>query len=64
MAKRKKDKETNNNLQNMTHKTNHSYQEWRSYLDQTPRYMAKSGFLFSGYQDYARCFFCGAGSRN
>jgi len=47
-----------------THETNHSYQEWRSYLDQTPRNMAKAGFLFAGYQEYTRCFFCSAGLRN
>jgi hypothetical protein len=26
--------------------------------------MAKAGFLFAGYQDYTRCFFCGGGLRN
>ena len=41
-----------------------SYQGWPSYLDQTPRAMAMAGFLFAGFQDYARCFFCGGGLRN
>ena len=41
-----------------------SYQGWPSYLDQTPRDMAKAGFLYAGYQDYTRCFFCGGGLRN
>ena len=41
-----------------------SYQGWPSYLDQTPRAMAMAGFLFAGYHDYARCFFCGGGLRN
>jgi hypothetical protein len=26
--------------------------------------MAMAGFLFAGFQDYARCFFCGGGLRN
>ncbi|XP_063417965.1 baculoviral IAP repeat-containing protein 2-like isoform X1 [Mytilus trossulus] len=41
-----------------------SYQGWPSYLDQTPREMAVSGFFFAGYHDYTRCFFCGGGLRN
>ena len=41
-----------------------SYQGWPTYLDQTPRAMAMAGFLFAGYQDYTRCFFCGGGLRN
>ena len=41
-----------------------SYQGWPSYLDQTPRDMAQAGFLYAGYQDYTRCFFCGGGLRN
>ena len=41
-----------------------SFQGWPSYLDQTPRDMAKAGFLYAGYQDYTRCFFCGGGLRN
>ncbi|VDI35401.1 baculoviral IAP repeat-containing protein 2/3 [Mytilus galloprovincialis] len=41
-----------------------SYQRWPSYLDQTPREMAVSGFFFAGYHDYTRCFFCGGGLRN
>ena len=47
-----------------THKKNHSYQEWRSYLDQPSRDMTMAGFLFAGYKDYTRCFSCGAGFRN
>lgn len=41
-----------------------SYQGWPSYLDQTPRLMAMAGFLYAGYSDYTRCFFCGGGLRN
>ena len=41
-----------------------SYQGWPSYLDQTPRDMGMSGFFYAGYNDYARCFFCGGGLRN
>ncbi|XP_063417961.1 baculoviral IAP repeat-containing protein 7-A-like [Mytilus trossulus] len=41
-----------------------SFQGWPSYLDQTPRQMAIAGFLFAGYHDYTRCFFCGGGLRN
>lgn len=41
-----------------------SFQGWPSYLDQTPRQMATAGFLFAGYHDYTRCFFCGGGLRN
>ncbi|CAG2252956.1 unnamed protein product [Mytilus edulis] len=41
-----------------------SFQGWPSYLDQTPREMAIAGFLFAGYHDYTRCFFCGGGLRN
>ena len=36
-----------------------SYQGWPTCLDQTPRDMAMAGFLFDGYHDYTRCFFCG-----
>jgi hypothetical protein len=36
-----------------------SYQGWPTCLDQTPRDMAMAGFLFDGYQDFTRCFFCG-----
>ena len=36
-----------------------SYQGWPTGLDQTPRNMAMAGFLFDGYQDFTRCFFCG-----
>ncbi|XP_071143576.1 baculoviral IAP repeat-containing protein 7-like [Mytilus edulis] len=41
-----------------------SYEGWPSYLDQSPRQMALAGFLFAGYHDYTRCFFCGGGLRN
>jgi len=41
-----------------------SYEGWPTYLDQTPRDIAVAGFLFAGYQDYTRCFFCGGGLRN
>ncbi|VDI00848.1 baculoviral IAP repeat-containing protein 2/3 [Mytilus galloprovincialis] len=41
-----------------------SFEGWPSYLDQSPRQMALAGFLFAGYHDYTRCFFCGGGLRN
>ena len=41
-----------------------SYQNWPGYLDQTPKTMASAGFLYAGYNDYTRCFFCGGGLRN
>ncbi|XP_052097142.1 baculoviral IAP repeat-containing protein 7-A-like isoform X3 [Mytilus californianus] len=41
-----------------------SFEGWPSYLDQSPRQMAMAGFLFAGYHDYTRCFFCGGGLRN
>jgi hypothetical protein len=41
-----------------------SFQGWPTCLDQTPRDMAMAGFLFAGYPDYTRCFFCGGELRN
>ncbi|XP_071143600.1 baculoviral IAP repeat-containing protein 7-like [Mytilus edulis] len=41
-----------------------SFEGWPSYLDQSPRQMALAGFLFAGYHDYTRCFYCGGGLRN
>lgn len=41
-----------------------SFDGWPSYLDQTPSEMAMGGFMYAGYSDYARCFFCGGGLRN
>ena len=41
-----------------------SFQNWPSHMTQTPRQMAMAGFLYAGYGDYARCFFCGGGLRN
>lgn len=33
-------------------------------MAQTPREMARAGYFYAGYGDYARCFFCGGGLRN
>ncbi|XP_062574345.1 baculoviral IAP repeat-containing protein 3-like [Saccostrea cucullata] len=41
-----------------------SYADWPSSITQTPRNLAIAGFLYSGYGDYTRCFFCGGGLRN
>ena len=41
-----------------------SFQNWPAHKTQTPRQMAMAGFLYAGYGDYARCFFCGGGLRN
>lgn len=41
-----------------------SYQQWPSYLTQTPRDLSIAGFFYVGCGDYVRCFFCGGGLRN
>ncbi|XP_065928478.1 baculoviral IAP repeat-containing protein 2-like [Magallana gigas] len=41
-----------------------SFADWPSSLTQTPRELAVAGFLYAGYGDYTRCFFCGGGLRN
>ncbi|XP_062601944.1 putative inhibitor of apoptosis isoform X9 [Saccostrea cucullata] len=41
-----------------------SFADWPSSITQTPRDLAMAGFLYSGYGDYTRCFFCGGGLRN
>uniref|UniRef100_A0A8W8JLW1 RING-type domain-containing protein n=1 Tax=Magallana gigas TaxID=29159 RepID=A0A8W8JLW1_MAGGI len=41
-----------------------SFADWPSSLTQTPRDLAVAGFLYAGYGDYTRCFFCGGGLRN
>ncbi|XP_052691085.1 putative inhibitor of apoptosis isoform X1 [Crassostrea angulata] len=41
-----------------------SFADWPSSLSQTPRDLAVAGFLYAGYGDYTRCFFCGGGLRN
>ena len=41
-----------------------SYSGWPGYLDLNPKEMAIAGFLYAGYNDYTRCFFCGGGLRN
>ncbi|XP_061177607.1 uncharacterized protein LOC133186369 isoform X2 [Saccostrea echinata] len=41
-----------------------SFDGWPSHMAQTPREMARAGFFYAGYGDYARCFFCGGGLRN
>ncbi|XP_062571498.1 putative inhibitor of apoptosis [Saccostrea cucullata] len=41
-----------------------SFNDWPSSLTQTPRDLALAGFLYAGYGDYTRCFFCGGGLRN
>lgn len=38
-----------------------SYSGWPGYLDLNPKEMAIAGFLYAGYNDYTRCFFCGGG---
>ncbi|OWF44363.1 inhibitor of apoptosis protein-like isoform X2 [Mizuhopecten yessoensis] len=39
-----------------------SYSGWSA--PQTPNLMAEAGFVYAGYADYTRCFFCGGGLRN
>jgi len=39
-----------------------TYNGWPA--TQTPKQMADAGFIYAGYADYARCFFCGGGLRN
>ncbi|XP_062596844.1 uncharacterized protein LOC134258339 [Saccostrea cucullata] len=41
-----------------------SFDGWPSHMAQTPREMARAGYFYAGYGDYARCFFCGGGLRN
>ncbi|XP_061192134.1 baculoviral IAP repeat-containing protein 3-like [Saccostrea echinata] len=41
-----------------------SFTDWPSSITQTPRDLAIAGFLYAGYGDYTRCFFCGGGLRN
>jgi hypothetical protein len=41
-----------------------SFKDWPTSLTQTPRDLATAGFLYAGYGDYTRCFFCGGGLRN
>nr|XP_034332381.1 uncharacterized protein LOC117691130 isoform X2 [Crassostrea gigas]XP_034332382.1 uncharacterized protein LOC117691130 isoform X2 [Crassostrea gigas] len=41
-----------------------SFDGWPSHMAQTPRDMARAGYFYAGYGDYARCFFCGGGLRN
>ncbi|XP_062601932.1 baculoviral IAP repeat-containing protein 3-like isoform X1 [Saccostrea cucullata] len=41
-----------------------SFADWPSSINQTPRDLAMAGFLYAGYGDYTRCFFCGGGLRN
>jgi hypothetical protein len=41
-----------------------SFSDWPSSIAQTPRDLAVAGFLYAGYGDYTRCFFCGGGLRN
>ncbi|XP_069128958.1 E3 ubiquitin-protein ligase XIAP-like [Argopecten irradians] len=39
-----------------------SYKGWS--CSQAPQLMADAGFVYAGYADYTRCFFCGGGLRN
>ncbi|XP_060072005.1 death-associated inhibitor of apoptosis 1-like [Ylistrum balloti] len=39
-----------------------SYSGWP--CSQTQSLMAEAGFVYAGYADYTRCFFCGGGLRN
>ncbi|XP_061193234.1 baculoviral IAP repeat-containing protein 2-like [Saccostrea echinata] len=41
-----------------------SFTDWPSSITQNPRDLAIAGFLYAGYGDYTRCFFCGGGLRN
>ncbi|XP_048769067.1 baculoviral IAP repeat-containing protein 3-like isoform X2 [Ostrea edulis] len=41
-----------------------SFKDWPTSMTQTPRDLATAGFLYAGYGDYTRCFFCGGGLRN
>ncbi|XP_062600081.1 baculoviral IAP repeat-containing protein 3-like [Saccostrea cucullata] len=41
-----------------------SFKDWPSSVMQTPRDLAMAGFIYAGYGDYTRCFFCGGGLRN
>ncbi|XP_061192152.1 putative inhibitor of apoptosis [Saccostrea echinata] len=41
-----------------------SFNDWPSSITQTPRDLALAGFLYVGYGDYTRCFFCGGGLCN
>ncbi|XP_048769072.2 baculoviral IAP repeat-containing protein 2-like isoform X2 [Ostrea edulis] len=41
-----------------------SFKDWPSSMTQTPRDLALAGFLYAGYGDYTRCFYCGGGLRN
>ncbi|XP_048765604.2 putative inhibitor of apoptosis [Ostrea edulis] len=41
-----------------------SFTDWPNSMTQTPRDLATAGFLYAGYGDYTRCFFCGGGLRN
>ncbi|XP_061192111.1 baculoviral IAP repeat-containing protein 2-like [Saccostrea echinata] len=41
-----------------------SFKDWPSCMTQKPRDLALAGFLYAGYGDYTRCFFCGGGLRN
>ncbi|OWF45524.1 E3 ubiquitin-protein ligase XIAP [Mizuhopecten yessoensis] len=39
-----------------------SFKGWSG--SQTPNLMSEAGFVYAGYADYTRCFFCGGGLRN
>jgi len=39
-----------------------TYNGWPA--TQQPKKMAEAGFIYAGYADYTRCFFCGGGLRN
>ncbi|XP_033740115.1 uncharacterized protein LOC117327299 [Pecten maximus] len=39
-----------------------SFSGWS--CSQTPNLMAEAGFVYAGYADYTRCFFCGGGLKN
>ncbi|XP_061185834.1 putative inhibitor of apoptosis [Saccostrea echinata] len=41
-----------------------SFKDWPSSIMQKPRDLAMAGFIYAGYGDYTRCFFCGGGLRN
>ncbi|XP_069101012.1 E3 ubiquitin-protein ligase XIAP-like [Argopecten irradians] len=39
-----------------------SYRGWSG--SQRPKVMAEAGFVYAGFADYTRCFFCGGGLKN
>ncbi|VDI82130.1 baculoviral IAP repeat-containing protein 7/8 [Mytilus galloprovincialis] len=40
-----------------------SFDNWPTYLSQTPEELINAGFFYTGIEDHCRCFFCGGGLR-